>query len=79
MRSNITELDYENLPAWGQLNARIQFNAPKDRWNIALFGTNLTNQYYLIGASNFFTTTGTVHVLDPGRPREVGVSFRANF
>ena len=79
MRSNITELDFENLPAWGQLNARVQFNAPKDRWNIALFGTNLTNQYYLIGASNFFTTTGTVHVLDPGRPREFGVSFRANF
>ena len=79
MRSNVTVLDFVNLPSYDLLNARIQYSAPKDRWSVAVFGTNLTNEYYLIGASNFFTTTGARDVLDPGRPREVGVGFRVNF
>jgi iron complex outermembrane receptor protein len=79
MRSNVTVLDFVNLPSYDLLSARIQYSAPNDRWNVAIFGTNLTDEYYLIGGSDFFTTTGASVVLDPGRPREVGVGFRVNF
>ena len=75
MRSNVTVLDFVNLPSYDLLSARIQYSAPNDRWNVAVFGTNLTDEYYLIGGSDFFTTTGASVVLDPGRPREVGVRF----
>jgi iron complex outermembrane receptor protein len=79
MRSNVTILDFVNLPSYDLVNARLEYTAPKNRWSVAVFGTNLTNEYYLIGASNFFTTTGARDVLDPGRPREVGVGFRVHF
>ena len=46
---------------------------------VAMEATNLTDEYYLIGGSDFFTTTGASVVLDPGRPQEAGVSFRVNF
>jgi outer membrane receptor protein involved in Fe transport len=79
MRSMVTVLDFLNLPSYGLLNARVQYNAPNARWNVAVFGTNLTDEYYLFGATNFSTTTGSADVRDPGRRREVGVSFRVNF
>ena len=58
MRSNVTVLDLVDLPSYDLLSARIQYSAPNDRWNVAVFATNLTDEYYLIGGSNFFTTTG---------------------
>ena len=47
MRSNVTVLDFVNLPSYDLLSARIQYSAPNERWNVAVFATNLTDEYYL--------------------------------
>ena len=43
MRSNVTVLDFVNLPSNHSLSARIQYSAPNDRWDVAVFATNLTD------------------------------------
>jgi iron complex outermembrane receptor protein len=78
--SAVTISDAVQLPSYGLLNARLEYQAPGARWSVAAFATNLTNQFYLIGGVDFAKgyTTGTTE-LDPGRPREFGVELRARF
>ena len=68
------------LPSVGLLNARLQYTDPSSRFTVALFGTNLTNEYVLVGGTRF-GTEGTVatDVADLGRPREIGIELRFNF
>jgi len=68
------------LPSVGLLNARVSYTSPDDVWSVGLFGTNLTNEYFLVGAVDFAGgwTVGTT-VLDPGRPRAFGIDLRVNF
>lgn len=68
------------VPAFGLLNGRMQYNAPDDRWSVAVFGNNLTNEFYVLNETAFDTgLTVGMRIQDPGRPREVGVEFRFNF
>jgi iron complex outermembrane receptor protein len=78
--SAVTIADAVVMPAYGLLNARLEYDAPGGRWSAAAFGTNLTNEYYLIGGVDFAGgyTVGTKE-LDVGRPREWGVELRARF
>jgi len=78
--SAVTVSDQVMLPSYGLLNARIQWNAPGDRLSLALFGTNLTNQYYLMGGVDFAGgyTTGS-RQLDPGKPQQYGLEARVKF
>jgi len=78
--SAVTISDQVTLPAYGMLNARVQWSAPGDRFSLALFGTNLTNQYYLMGGVDFAGgyTTGA-RQLDPGKPRQYGLEARVKF
>ncbi len=79
MRSNVTILDFVNLPSYDLLNARIEYTAPKNRWSVASIRNESHERVLLDRRKHFFTTTGARDVLDPGRPREVGVGFRVNF
>lgn len=81
------------LPSYGLLNGRISYNAGAG-WSLAVFGTNLTNKYYL---TNGFDPAGPstkpalgvpglahdrvfgFNMLDPGRPREFGVELSYRF
>jgi iron complex outermembrane recepter protein len=78
--SAVTISDAVVMPCYGVLDARLQYNAPKDRWSIALFGTNLTNKFYLLGGVDFAKgyTTGATE-LDPARPREYGAELLVHF
>jgi iron complex outermembrane receptor protein len=68
------------VPSYGLLNGRIQYNSPDDRWSIAVFGNNLTDQFYLLNETAFdLGLTVGMRVQDPGRPREFGVELRFNF
>jgi iron complex outermembrane receptor protein len=64
-------------PAYGVLNARVMYQ-PDDRWQLSVFGTNLTNEWYVNGGADngLFRgyDFGTI-----GRPREVGVGLRFIF
>ena len=35
------------------LNARVQYNAADNRWSLAVYGTNLTDEYYYMGSADF--------------------------
>jgi len=64
-------------PAYGVLNARIVYRAA-ERWELSLFGTNLTNEWYVNGGFD----TGLFWGYDLGtigRPREVGMGLRFVF
>jgi iron complex outermembrane receptor protein len=69
-----------NLPSYGLLNGRLTYTAPNDRFKVSAYGRNLTNEYYLIGGTDFANgyTAGS-RELDPGLPREFGVEVRFNF
>jgi iron complex outermembrane receptor protein len=79
-RSSVTIVDAVNMPSYGVLNARLQYEAARDAWSVALFGTNLTDKHYLVGGVDFAGgyTVG-VRELDPARPREFGVELKVNF
>lgn len=62
--------------AFGLLNARIQYNSGSN-WNVALTGSNLTDEYYF--NSGFYTRAEQIHFMTVGRPREWGLTFNWRF
>ena len=58
--------------AYGVLNARVLY-APSARWEVALFGTNLTDEDYLVSALRLEAVGTTLGV--GARPREWGATF----
>jgi iron complex outermembrane receptor protein len=65
-------------PAYGILNARVVFEPAEGNWQLSLFGTNLTNEWYVNGGADFGFFEGT-DIGTIGRPREVGVGLRFIF
>jgi iron complex outermembrane receptor protein len=61
-------------PAYGLLNARVVYTPPGAKWRLSVFGTNLTNEWYVNGGFDlgFAWGYGPVTI---GRPREVGVGM----
>ena len=59
------------------LNARIAFDTLDERWQLALFCTNLTDEKYITRGLHFTDFGFTNHYA--GRPREWGVSLRYQF
>lgn len=78
----VTTLDvvrHSLQPGYGLLGARLAYTSSDNRWEVALSGTNLTNEFYqmsgfLVPVPIFRLDMGTV-----GRPREVAMSFRVSF
>ncbi len=73
--------DVQNTPgiaqgAYGLVGARLLV-VPSERWELALFGTNQTDESFL--GSGFFTGAFGIDVGISGRPREWGVSARFRF
>jgi iron complex outermembrane receptor protein len=60
------------------LGARITYLTPSRNWQISLFGTNLSDERYIINTSNTLGSLGTGEN-SYGRRREWGVSLRADF
>ncbi len=74
--------DIANTPqiaqgAYGLLNARLSYAPSRARWELALFGTNLTDEEYL--ENSIFVAAYGVAVGVSGRPREWGVMTRYRF
>jgi iron complex outermembrane receptor protein len=65
-------------PAYGLLNARIVYTPARANWQLSLFGTNLTNEWYVNGGFDLGYAWGygpsTI-----GRPREIGAGVRFTF
>ncbi len=72
--------DYRNQnfqKSFGLMNARVTYTPPNDRWELAFFGTNLTNEYYM--DSGFYSEANQISFVSLGRPREYGASLSFNF
>ncbi|MBB6096489.1 iron complex outermembrane receptor protein [Povalibacter uvarum] len=72
-----TQLDINTRsfqPAYGVMNARMAFASPDNRWEFAIFGTNVLNQFYRI--NGFFLPADQIDTGTPARPREWGMSLR---
>ncbi len=78
VRSAVTISDAVQLPSYGLLNAQVQYIAPDNRWSLAVFGTNVTDEYYNIGGYSAANGPGPTEV-QPGRPQEYGATVRFNF
>lgn len=63
--------------AYGLLSGRITYASPDGNWDVAIFGTNLTDQWYRLGG--FYAVLGGVDQGVVARPREIGVSLRMEF
>jgi iron complex outermembrane receptor protein len=64
-------------PAYGILNARVMLEVNDGAWQFYLFGTNLTDEWYVNGGNDFGFLLGFDRATI-GRPREIGagVQFR---
>lgn len=68
-------LQSEQAP-YGLLSARVTY-LPSANWEVSLFGTNLTNEYYQLGG--FLARFGGVNQGTVARPREIGLTTRYRF
>jgi iron complex outermembrane receptor protein len=64
--------------AYTLANLRLGYAAPDDRWEVALYGQNVTNEEYRTVATPFVNFTGAVLELY-GPPRTYGASLRVRF
>jgi len=64
--------------AYGLLNARLSYTSVDNKWSLSLFGTNLTDERYIMAATDLSNTLAFGEV-QWARPSEWGVSFRYNF
>lgn len=90
--STATPTNMVMMPSYGLLNARLEYRSSKN-WGIAVYGNNLTDQYYLTsamdpgGPSNKYTFgSSQAHdavfgftMYDVGRPRELGIEANYRF
>lgn len=66
-------------PGYGLLNARLTYQTADEAWSLSVFGTNLTNKIYTVGALTTATATFGYDDLQYGRPREWGATLRYSF
>lgn len=59
-------------------NARLSWRDPSERFELAVFGTNLSDERYIVGGISAADSFGTIEG-NFGRPREWGVSLRYSF
>ena len=77
--SNAVNAQTNHIDAYTLVNARLTWRSMSETWQVALEGTNLTDEYYyvtLFDHSN--AAAGYIHG-QPSRPREVAMSVRRNF
>jgi iron complex outermembrane recepter protein len=68
---------FAKAPSTDTLNARAAYGTPGGRWQIALFGRNLTKELTIQTITVSGINGGTIELYGP--PRTFGVELRANF
>ena len=63
------------LRAYGLLNASLGLHALDDRWELSLWGRNLTDEYYW----NSVASNANLVVRFPGQPRTYGMALSVKF
>jgi iron complex outermembrane recepter protein len=66
------------IEGYSLVNARITWRNADNKWEAALEGTNLTDEYYLLTRTDQYTGAGHTDG-QPGRPREWAVTVKRKF
>jgi len=64
--------------AYDNVDARITYNDPSERWSVSLFGQNLTDEQYLYSLGGFAASIGSP-IADRAPPRFFGVEAAYRF
>ena len=77
-------LDFSNTPQLAQgniglLGGKLTFASVGDRYEVSLYGKNLTDRQYLTSGSNFGSLIGGAAAGDYAPPRTYGVQAVVNF
>lgn len=64
---------------YGLLGARITYRAPQDRWALALFGTNLSDERYRTAGRGTTLATSGFAFSNIGMPRQIGLQLSTDF
>lgn len=75
--SAVDRITAYEIPAFGLLSARLAYAPAGANWDVALSGTNLTGEFYIMSA--FYQPQTTAVGATVGRPREVAITFNARF
>ena len=68
------------LDDYALLNANVRYTPPSEKWQLTVFGNNLTDEKYFTQALNFTTLAPFGMVTGvPGRPQEVGLKLDVFF
>ena len=70
--------DQTTFDDYGLWNARIGWTSPEARFEAALYGTNITDEFYYFGAAAVADSTGNF-MRTAGLPRMYGLELRYNF
>ena len=71
----VTNQPFDRAPSYVILNARLAVGSPDQRWDVALWGNNITDTDYLTYINNI--TFFTVHVY--GEPASYGLTVSYRF
>jgi len=68
-------------PDYALLGAHLTYTDASNKWSVALWGNNLADKYYYATYANPAVLNKNIGLqqVTPGRPREVGATFRYNF
>jgi iron complex outermembrane receptor protein len=73
-----TDLFNYGQKGYALVDARITWEAPDQKWSVALYGTNLTNQYYYYGKLSLQNALGFDQA-NPAPPAEWGLTVKRTF
>jgi iron complex outermembrane receptor protein len=77
--SEIQNFESTASPAHTNLNARIAYTPDSERWSLAFYGRNLTDEVYAVNGFLPNGGNGVQTLVIPNEPREIGVQLRVNF
>ena len=75
-RTNTDQTVSLTQKSYGLLSYRLQYSPPSNKWQLSLYGDNLTNEFYFLNSLYVVTGANLSYV---GRPREFGATFRIKF
>jgi iron complex outermembrane receptor protein len=65
---------------YGLLNARVSWASPGDKWMVAVYGRNITDEYFRIAAQDaLYPGTVGIYSFIPGPPSTYGAEVQYNF
>lgn len=77
--SDVQNFDGTRSPSHYNLNGRISYEPRSERWLVAVYGKNLTDEVYIVNGFIPDGGNGTQTLIVPNEPREIGVQLKVNF